>query len=172
MKVYLSGPISGASGVTITDWRKQVLGLLPDSVEIFDPAAMAYDATSAYALPETAAEALERLRHGMLVVDRNKHLIQSSDVVLANLLAADHASIGSVGELFWANAFRVPIIIVRERTGNIHDHAMLNAIASMITHSLEDGCAAAVNILQAETRLGRRKLSSTVRGRAGTNRIS
>lgn len=169
MKVYLSGPISGSLDELIVDWRRRVLEFLPSGVEVFDPALAHYDATPAHAQPETAEAALERLRHGMLVVDRNKHLIQSSDLVLANLLAADHASIGAIGELFWANAFRVPIVIVRERDGNVHDHAMLNAIASIVTHSLEDGCTAAVNMLQTETRLGRRKVSATARGRAGTN---
>jgi hypothetical protein len=91
--------------------------------------------------------------HGRLVVDRNKHLIQSSDVVLVNFLSAERASIGSIGELFWANAFRVPIVVVRELTGNVHDHAMVNAIASVVTHSLEDGCTAVMNMLCAGSQL-------------------
>jgi len=76
--------------------------------------------------------------------------------VLANFLRSDRASIGSIGELFWANALRIPIVIVREQSGNVHDHAMLNAIASVVTSSLEDGCEAALNILGTDAGVGRR----------------
>ena len=119
--------------------------MLPQYVEIYDPAASTYDAALAYDAPESSSAALARLMHGQLVVDRNKHIIQSSDVVLANFLHSEHASIGSIGELFWANAFRIPIVIVREQSGNVHDHAMLNAIASVVASSLEKGCDAALN---------------------------
>lgn len=154
MKVYLSGPISGSADGAIVGWRQRAAELLPRKVELFDPSASHYDASSAYMLPESDSEKLDRLMHGRLVVDRNKHLIQSSDVVLANFLHANRASIGSIGELFWANAFRVPIVIVRESTGNVHDHAMVNAIASVVAFSLEDGCAAVQNMLHTEVRIG------------------
>jgi len=124
-----------------------VVEALPGHVEVYDPAALFYDAASAYDTAESPPNALARLMHGRLVVDRNKHVIQSSDVVLANFLHSDHPSIGSIGELFWANAFRIPIVIVREGSGNVHDHAMLNAIASVVVSTLEEGCEAALNIL-------------------------
>lgn len=147
MRVYLSGPISGASNEEIVDWRKRAVALLPAGVDIYDPAASPYDVGLASDATEAPSAALARLMHGRLVVDRNKHIIQSSDVVLANFLHSERASIGSIGELFWANVFRIPIVIVREPSGNIHDHAMLNAIASVVTPSLEEGCEAVLNIL-------------------------
>lgn len=156
MRIYLSGPITGASCEEIADWRLQAASMLPANVDVYDPASCPYDAEIACDAPETPSATLVRLMHGRLVVDRNKHIIQSSDVVLANFLHSDRASIGSIGELFWANAFRIPIVIVREQLGNVHDHAMLNAIASVVTSSLGDGCEAAVNILGAEARLGGR----------------
>lgn len=156
MRLYLSGPISGVSYGEIADWRKRAMAMFPASVSVYDPASSFCDAELASDAPETPSAALARLMHGRLVVDRNKHIIQSSDVVLANLLDSQRASIGSIGELFWANAFRIPIVIVREQSGNVHDHAMLNAIASVVTSSLEDGCEAALNILGANARVGGR----------------
>lgn len=128
--------------------------MLPAGVDVYDPASSPYDAKLASDARETPSDALARLMHGRLVVDRNKHIIQSSDVVLANFLSSDRASIGSIGELFWANAFRIPIVIVREPSGNVHDHAMLNAIASVVTSSLEDGCEAVLNILGTDACVG------------------
>lgn len=158
MKIYLCGPITGSSEEGIVTWREKVMELLPQHVEVLDPALAVYDATPACAHIENSTEELLRLKHGLLVVDRNKHMIQTSDVVLANFLKAERASIGSIGELFWANAFRVPIVVVREPTGNVHDHAMLNAIASMVTDNLESGCEAALSMLQTETQVGRRRV--------------
>ena len=154
MRIYLSGPISGSSRDDIAGWRQRVAGMLPQQVEVYDPAASFYDAALSYEAPEGPSAALVRLMHGRLVVDRNKHIIQSSDVVLANFLYSEHASIGSIGELFWANAFRIPIVIVREQSGNVHDHAMLNAIASIVASSLEEGCDAALNVLGTYGRVG------------------
>jgi hypothetical protein len=157
MRVYLTGPISGASGDDIVGWRQRVPTMLPPDVEVYDPAASTYNAALAYQGQESPSEALARLMHGRLVVDRNKHIIQTSDVVLANFLGSDRASIGSIGELFWANAFRIPIVIVREPSGNVHDHAMLNAVASAIASSLEEGCRAVLDILGGDVRLGARR---------------
>lgn len=156
MRIYLSGPISGISRDDIAGWRQRIAGMLPSHLDVYDPAASPYDAALAYEGAESPSTALGRLMHGRLVVDRNKHIILSSDVVLANFLHSDHASIGSIGELFWANAFRIPIVIVREQSGNVHDHAMLNAIASVIASSLEEGCGAVLNILGTEARVGGR----------------
>jgi hypothetical protein len=132
--------------------------MLSPDVEVYDPAAFTYNAALSYLDRESPSEALARLMHGRLVVDRNKHIIQSSDVVLANFLGAGRASIGSIGELFWANAFRIPIVIIRE-AGNVHDHAMLNAVASAIASSLEEGCEAVRNILGGGAQLGARGLA-------------
>jgi hypothetical protein len=152
MQVYLVGPITGKSRKQIADWRLSVRQLCP-GIEFVDPALAPFDATKAYLKHETSSQALERLNHGRLVLDRNKLLIKNSDLVLANFLGADRASIGSIGELFWANAFSKPIIVVRERTGNVHDHAMLNSIASRVCFSLEEGCEAVRAILGQSLRI-------------------
>jgi hypothetical protein len=75
------------------------------SYDFVDPSLEHSDATNAYKKKENDSEALRRLSHGRFVIDRNKLLIKSADLVFANFLDAnDRASIGSVGELFFANA--------------------------------------------------------------------
>lgn len=139
MRVYLSGPITGHSSAEIADWRGWIKLHCPQ-FEWVDPAIATYDSSVAYQRKESPSEAVKRLLHGRLVVDRNKLLIRSCDLVFANLLGVQtKVSIGSVGELFWASAFGKPIIVVREAKGNVHDHAMINAIASKVCFSLEDG---------------------------------
>jgi hypothetical protein len=142
MQVYLTGPITGRSEEAITDWRR-FLRERCQGIDFVDPTLDGYDAANAYESRENAPQALERLAHGRFVVERNKLLIRAADLVVANFLGAGaRASIGSVGELFLAHAFSKPIVIVREEAGNVHDHAMLNALATQVCFSLEDAAAA------------------------------
>lgn len=147
MRVYLSGPITGSTDQEILGWRERAGRLLSTHAEIVDPASLPYDSSLAYAQHEGPRDALARQMHGRLIVDRNKRLVGSVDVVLACFLDTPRASIGSVAELFWADNFRIPIVVIREASGSVHDHAMINAIATRITTSLEDGCNAVLNIL-------------------------
>jgi nucleoside 2-deoxyribosyltransferase len=139
MRIYLSGPITGHPDEAIRSWRSRAIQRLSPLGEVIDPTLAAYDSDLAFQKQESPPEALDRLRHGLFVVRRNRNLIRSCDVVLANLLGAgSKASVGSIGEIYWADAFGKPVLIIRERFGNVHDHAMLNAIASRIVHTLED----------------------------------
>jgi len=140
MRVYLAGPITGHSPGDIANWRETVRAECKD-VDFVDPALAAYDAGNSYSKPETGAEALRRLNHGRFVLDRNKLLIKNCDLIFANVLGGnDRVSIGTVGELFLAYSYGKSVIVVREQSENIHDHAMLNAIASTVCFSLEEGC--------------------------------
>ena len=138
--IYLSGPLTGTA-VRDDNWRADVRRKLPPTFAFFDPSLQAADRGIGYQEKLTPLEDLERLRHGKFVVDRNRHYIAKSDALLCNFLQTkDRVSIGSVGEIHWANASNVPIIMVREQHGNIHDHAILNAIASKLCFSLDDAC--------------------------------
>jgi hypothetical protein len=143
MRVYLTGPITGHSNKEIENWRTTMARQLKPIAEVIDPAAYAYDSAQTFRIGEAADAAVKRLHHGQFVIERNKKLICDSDVVLANFLGAGaRASIGSVGELFWADAFGKPIVLVREAAGNVHDHAMLNALASVVCASLDEAVQA------------------------------
>jgi nucleoside 2-deoxyribosyltransferase len=139
MRIYLSGPITGHRDEAIKSWRSHAVRRLSPLGEVIDPSLAAYDSGVSFQKHESPPEALDRLKHGLFVVRRNRNLIRSCDVVLANYIGAgSKASIGSIGEIYWAEAFGKPVFIIRERFGNVHDHAMLNAIASRILYTLED----------------------------------
>lgn len=146
VRVYLAGPVTGHSSDEISSWRDWIRKQCP-KLEFVDPTLATYDSLDAYIHNETPTQALHRLSHGKLVVDRSKLLIKNCDLVFANFMGAtSRVSIGAVGELFLADAFGKPILIVRERTGNIHDHAMINAIASQICYSIEDSKKALLSL--------------------------
>ena len=148
--VYLSGPITGTSAREDI-WRANVRRKLSPAFTFFDPSLQAADRRIGYLQSLSPAEDLERLRHGKFAADRNRHQVAKSDVLLCNFLhAKDRVSIGSVGEIHWANAFNIPIIIIREGQGNIHDHAILNAIASKLCSSLDDACSVLIGMFNKE----------------------
>jgi nucleoside 2-deoxyribosyltransferase len=135
--VYLSGPITGLSQPAADRWRQHVSERLADGLTAVNPMRDAVDETvaSEMRLGETAR--LEHLLHGKEILDRNRADIARCDLLLANFLGADRVSIGAIGEVFWADAFRKPVIIVREAGGNIHDHGMINAIACRTFDNLD-----------------------------------
>lgn len=154
MKLYLSGPISGHDRQEIETWRDIVRNELADTIDILDPAAAHYDASLDHLQKESPTKAKRRQEHGRFVIERNKALIAQSDLVLVNFLeAAGHVSIGSIAEVFLANALNKPVVLIRKTVGDPHDHAMLNAAAAKICNSLEDGIEAVRQMLGASNRI-------------------
>lgn len=141
MKVYLAGPITGLTYDGAQDWRDAVAAVLAD-VGI-----VAYSPLRAQAVLRAHAE-LDSGGTGSSYIDshpllsasgmtaRDRFDVQSADVVLANLLGAERASIGTAMELGWADAFRVPTIVAVE-PGSVHDHALVRSVASFIVHDLD-----------------------------------
>ncbi len=41
------------------------------------------------------------------------------------MLSAQKVSIGTVMEIAWAKAFQIPVIVIMEKEGNLHDHPMI-----------------------------------------------
>lgn len=143
--VYLGGPITGCSYDGATDWRDYTTKKLN---------AVGIDAIS----PMRAKYYLEReseiksgyeglpLSAGKGVVSRDRWDVQRCDVVMLNLLDTTHVSIGSMIEIGWADAARKPIILCLQDK-NIHDHAMVTAIAGFVVPTLDEGITLAKCLL-------------------------
>lgn len=139
MRLYLTGPITGKTSNGIHSWRMLVRAHFYGRVDIVDPSEVVYDSSVAHLTRETSSKALKRLQHGRFVVARNQSLIKECDLLLANFLEdGGRTSIGSVAEIAWASALSKAIFIVRGPEGSQHDHAMLNGMATVIVHTLEE----------------------------------
>lgn len=128
-KVYLSGPITGCSLELAGEWRTYVRKRLATGLIAIDPMRDAVDASMLSEKQLNDTERLLHYIHGKEILERNRMDIQRSDLLLVNFLGATRVSIGSTGEIFWADAFRKPVIVVREAQRNLHDHGLINAIA-------------------------------------------
>lgn len=136
-KVYLSGPMKGWSFEAASEWRNYVMAKLPDHIKGLDP----FRGKKEYLqnikvlgdtyrdTPLTSAEA---------ITCRDRWDATRCDVVLVNMLGATAVSIGTVMEIAWADAHRIPIVLVME-PGNIHSHAILNEVCAYIVPTLDEG---------------------------------
>lgn len=141
MKVYLAGPISGLTYGQCTDWREKV----KDTV---DPGIVGLS-------PMRGKQYLEERssKDGMITGSYEEWPLSSSrgintrdhwdvsrcDVVFVNLLGATTVSIGTVMEIAWAHAYRKPVVLVMEESGNPHEHCMIRECVGFRVKTLEEG---------------------------------
>jgi hypothetical protein len=127
-------------------WRLHAAAVLGACANVWDPTRFPVDAAPAGSFGGTAAAQSDRLAHGRGTLERDLVAVRSADLLLANLTQVGAPSIGSIGEIFWAHAFGVPIVLVRTQ-GTIYSHAMLEAMAEAIFSELD------VALAYARTRL-------------------
>jgi nucleoside 2-deoxyribosyltransferase len=73
------------------------------------------------------------------ITTRDRWDAMRCDALFVNLLGATRVSIGTVMEIAWADAKRIPIVLVMEKEGNLHDHAMLREVVGFRVENLDDG---------------------------------
>jgi nucleoside 2-deoxyribosyltransferase len=140
--VYLAGPISGLADARETSWREQFKILLKDDIRCLSPLRDQIDPTPDYPLT------IEKVRHGKGSVARDRMDVMRCDLVVANFIGAERVSIGSVGEIFWADAYRKPVIVIIEddKPTNPHYHLFILELAAWRFASLPEA-AEKVNVI-------------------------
>lgn len=135
-KVYLAGPIAGQTYDQSEDWRNFVAGALPKEIVPYSPLRGKEFLREAGVLGKGSYDENPlSTSKGVLTRDRND--VQSSDCVLINVLDAKKVSIGTIMEMAYADAYRVPVVLVME-PGNPHEHVMFDEAATYRTDSLHD----------------------------------
>ncbi len=138
--VFLCGPITGVSLEHAMSWRLKVSRALAGHVRVIDPTRHGVESRRWSADASGQSLTVDRLLHGKSTVARDRFDVERADLIFACFLGATSISIGSVGEIFWANAFTKPVIVVRE-SHNPHNHDMLNELAGWIFEDLDSAIA-------------------------------
>lgn len=135
--VYLAGPITGLTFDGATDWRDKakreladvgIVGLSPLRAKDYLKGSTAIsDSYPDFGLSTEQA-----------ITARDRFDCQRAGLVLFNFLGAQKASVGSCIELGWADSARVPAILVIEKEGNPHDHAMVRQLCGWRVDNLDD----------------------------------
>lgn len=143
-RVYLAGPISGSLHCEATDWRDGVaIELARRGVETVSPM-RGKDALKSVGVIEGSYEGGDPFAKQAGIIARDRNDVRTCDVILVNLLPmGTRVSIGSIIELGWADAFRIPIVLVRKPMC-LSQHPMVNALVGFDVLSLTEGanCAA------------------------------
>lgn len=142
--VYLAGPISGLSYEECTGWRDDVTKQLAEcGIKALSPLRNKVYLKEMVAIPDQYEVEVMSTSRGIMTRDRFDCM--NCSVLFVNLLGTTRVSIGTVMEIAWADANRTPIIMVMEKSGNLHDHAMINESVGFRVSTISDG----VNIVKA-----------------------
>lgn len=126
--IYLCGPMTGLSFNRAEEWRTKTqkkFEAIP-GIQVLNPARNCHvkndEIYQAVNLDQKRGLNCDRALRA-----RNLSDIALSSVVFANFLDAERPSLGSIYELGYASALRVPVICVIEDSGNVHEHLMITS---------------------------------------------
>lgn len=138
MKVYLAGPISGLTYEQAQEWRNHFADVVDPRIKCYSPLRGKQYLTMRGPLEGSYNEFPLSTDQG--ITTRDRFDCMGSDLVVFNLLGATRISIGTMIELGWADAARVPAVIIME-DGNPHDHPMVRQTTQFRVTSVEDAIA-------------------------------
>jgi nucleoside 2-deoxyribosyltransferase len=161
--VYLAGPISGLTFGEGQSWREYAAQKLPREIRGISPLrAKGEHLVRKGIIQDCYEDNPLTSQHG--ITSRDRYDCMRSDAVLMNLLGAKTVSIGTMIEVGWTDAGRIPLIVVMEKEGNLHNHAMLRDCASYIVHDLNTGLAILEAVLMPEGKGTPRDVTDVMRG--------
>lgn len=139
--VYLSGPITGLTFNNCTDWRDYARKALKrHSIQGISPMrGKEYLANAGIITDGQPAVLANAMSQDQAIVTRDRWDTSRCDFMLCNLLGAKSVSIGTMVEIGWADAYRVPVVLVMEPAGNIHEHAFVRQLSGYRVETLDEG---------------------------------
>ena len=145
-KVYLAGPIAGTSYQTATGWREYARHELePHGIEVLSPM-RAKDYLKNESSIQADYEHLNPMSTARGLTTRDRNDVRTCDLLFAYLLDAQKVSIGTVIEIAWADAYRIPTILVMN-DDNIHNHPMIRESVGYIIPYLPEAIELAIHFL-------------------------
>lgn len=146
--VYLAGPITGLDYDGVTDWREHVRESLQlFGIEVYSPM-RGKEFLKDIKKFSPMGEKGHQLSTVQGITMRDHWDCSKRDLLFVNMLGAKQVSIGTVMEVAWAHAYRKPIVLVMEPSGNPHEHGMFNeATRAMRFTTLPEAIAATKMIL-------------------------
>jgi len=146
--VYLAGPIANLTYDEANAWRLEAIEYLADfGIRGRSPL------RGKEFLRETGIITIDTYSNAIAsdegIVARDRYDVESSDLVLSNLLGAPAVSCGTPVEYGWADMTRprTPMITVIEAEGSVYDHPFIRGLSSYRVKTLEEGLAICITLL-------------------------
>lgn len=153
--VYLAGPITGLTFGDATDWRNDVKKMLPPWIHTLSPLRGKQYLEERSSRDGRILDSYENypLSSARGITTRDRWDATRCNVLLVNLLGATRVSIGTVEEIGWADAKRIPTILVMEDEGNLHDHSMIRESVGFRVNSLSQAVEILIALLSTDQQL-------------------
>jgi hypothetical protein len=136
LKLYLVGPIRGLSYKGATDWRTRwTEALMEMGYHIASPMRGKEILKGEKRIKESYEDLPMSSSKG--IYGRDCFDVSQCEVLVANLLHAKEASIGSVMEIQRGRDLAKYVLVVMEK-GSVHDHPFVREAASLVVHSEEE----------------------------------
>jgi nucleoside 2-deoxyribosyltransferase len=142
--LFLAGPLTGISYGDALDWRTYVESKLPSDVIAFSALRGKEHVAKEAVLKDSYPGHLLSTPQG--TITRDRYDVSRCDALFVNFLKAERVSIGTIMEMAWADARRIPIILAMEE-GNVHDHAFVRQVAAFIAVDLDEAIRTAVDVI-------------------------
>lgn len=146
-KIYLAGPISGLTYDGAQDWRKHFSSTIDQRIDCFSPLRGKEFLKSKGNLEGSYPHMLATDK---AITGRDRNDCTRADLVVFYLLGAQRISVGTMIELGWADANRIPAVLVMEDEGNPHDHPMVRETIQFRVNNLADAITISELILLAQ----------------------
>jgi len=137
--VYLAGPITNLSWASSTSWRDYVCEQFPEEIGGLSPLRTKQYLQTSDAIKDSYEDGEWVLSTQRGLYARDRFDCTRADVVLVNLLGATTVSIGTTMEIAWAAGHNIPVVLIMEKRGNIHEHAMIREACPFRVDDLDDG---------------------------------
>jgi len=134
MKIYIAGPISGLSFDAVQEFfttKKAILEMAGHTV--LSPMLGKDDLRNETVLRGYGYKGATTTNHA--IVERDRWMVEQSDIVFADLSHAKSVSIGTVFELAWASLLRKHTVVVVD---NFHFHAFVLEAADIVFETCDD----------------------------------
>lgn len=135
--IYLAGPITGLSYEGALDWREQVKKQLEPEIDCFSPLRAKHYLQGQTSLADQYTEYVLSSQRGIYA--RDKGDCMRCDLLFVNLLGAQKVSIGTIMEISWGALLNKHIVLIMEKEGNVHEHAMVREACPFRVETLEEG---------------------------------
>lgn len=149
-RVYLAGPMKGRSVESATGWREELRALLAPEIVCYSPMRQVAECAGSNGRVE-ASYAHHVLHNQKSLTTRDRLDVMRADLVIVNVLGAEVVSIGTCIEVGWADAFRVPIVLIDDTDGttwmSTHAHPMLREAAGWHVESVADAAYVTRSVL-------------------------
>lgn len=149
--VYLCGPMSGLTFHEANTWRLHADDTLGDHfIEAINPLRH-LDMAAHEVFLAASYEATMKTDRSITVRDRMD--VKRSDLLLANLLAANKTSVGSAIEFGWADLLGIPVVTVLDLktvNGSLNqfNHPMIRDISDWVVPTLGEALDIVVKVLR------------------------